>query len=94
MPDIPAVPPWATETEYPDPGSVEFVRPVGRITCADSHEEVSVELIQRDSGPVCVSLAGMRLGADEADLLIRVVRNAVRLIPADRSTVGSAQILR
>ena len=85
MPDVPEVPSWATETEHPDPGSVEFIRLVGRVACADSHEEVSVELIQRDSGPVCVSMAGMRLGADEADLLIRVVRNAVRLIPADCS---------
>ena len=83
MPDIPVVPSWATATEHPDAGSVEFIRPVGRVACADSHEELSVELIQRDSGPVCVSLAGMRLGADEADLLFRVVRNAVRLIPVN-----------
>jgi hypothetical protein len=88
--DVAGAPSWATQVEYPDPGSVEFIRPVGSVTCGDSRDEVSVELIQRDGGPVCVLMAGMRFDADEADLLFRVVRNAVRLIPSDRSAESSS----
>lgn len=83
IPNDPDAPSWATEAEHPDPGTVEYVRTVGSVMCGDSREELSVCLIQRDSEPVHVSLAGMRLCAVEADLLSRVVRSAVLLITTD-----------
>jgi len=76
-------PPWATEVENPEPGTVEYVRPVGRMTCGQSGEEISVCLIQRNSGPVQVSMFGMRFRMVEADLLCRMVRSAVLLSTAD-----------
>jgi hypothetical protein len=76
-------PPWATDMEYPEPGTVEYVRQIGRMTCGETRKELSVSLIQRNSGPVQVSMDGMRLRTLEADLLCRMVRSAVLLTTTD-----------
>jgi hypothetical protein len=80
IPNNPDAPWWATEADYPDPGVVEYIRPVGSVMCGDSREELAVCLMQRDSDPVQVSLAGTRLFAFEADLLCEVVRSATAVM--------------
>ena len=75
-------PSWATEVEFPEPETVEYVRQVGRMTCGETREEISVGLIQRNSGPVQVSVVGMRFATVEVDLLCRMLRSAVLLTTA------------
>jgi hypothetical protein len=69
--------------DHPDPGVTEYRRGVGTVTCGDSREELSVQLVQRDSEPAYVSVAGACLSSVEADLLSRVVHGAVLLITTD-----------
>jgi hypothetical protein len=75
---IPGAPWWAVDADFPDPGVVEFTRPVGMVACIEAQEEVSLKLVQREEdgclSPVQMSVHGMRLSADEADLLIRLMR--------------------
>lgn len=73
-------PAWATDEEFPEPGATEYVRPVASVMCADSREELSVCLVQRNDGPAQVSMAGMRMSVEEADLVFRALQSAVALI--------------
>jgi hypothetical protein len=63
---------------------VEYLRVVGSVTCADSHEEVQVCVIQRNTDPVQVSMAGMRWRTTEAELLSQILSNAVRISQTHR----------
>jgi hypothetical protein len=72
------------EAGYPDPGVVEYTRPVGSVGCLEGHEGVSVNLVQREENgrrePVQLVLHGMRWAPGEAELLIAVLRSGLGLM--------------
>ena len=91
-----AAPCWAIEADYPDPGVVEYRRPVGAVVCSDGREEVSIDLVQRVGDSDCdeavqLSVYGMRWGADEARLMIRMMANGLALMgyPAGGESVAA-----
>jgi hypothetical protein len=85
IPNEPDAPWWATEVERPDPGVVEFLRPMGSVMCGDSREEVVVYLTQRDMGPIKVSFAGVGCFAFEADLICQILSSATSLAESESS---------
>lgn len=81
--DDPDAPWWATEVDYPDLGDVEYARRVGSVTSGDSSEELVVYIMQRNSDPMQMLLAGVRLWAVEAGPLCQVIHGAMLLMITD-----------